>query len=66
MTGVQTCALPISNSEANIASATVQSTVDKRGVNLFEVEVTDLDHLKRVINQIMKVKGVIQVERLKG
>jgi GTP pyrophosphokinase len=52
--------------EANISSASVQSTVDKRGLNIFEVDVTDLDHLKRVINQIMKVKGVIQVERLKG
>jgi guanosine-3',5'-bis(diphosphate) 3'-pyrophosphohydrolase len=40
--------------------------VDKRGLNIFEVEVADLDHLKRVINQIMKIKGVIQVERLKG
>ena len=57
--------LAITNSEANIASASVQSTVDKRGLNLFEIEVTDLDHLKRVISQIMKVKGVIKVERLK-
>jgi GTP pyrophosphokinase len=56
----------ITNCEANIASASIQSTVDKRGINLFEVEVTDLDHLKRVINNIMKVGGVIQVERLKS
>jgi GTP pyrophosphokinase len=56
----------ITTCEANITSASVQSTVDKRGLNIFEVEVADLDHLKRVINQIMKIKGVIQVERLKG
>ena len=56
----------ITNSEANISSASVSSTVDKRGVNIFEVEVSDLDHLKRVINQVLKLKGVIQVERLKG
>ena len=56
----------ITNCEANIASASIQSTVDKRGINFFEVEVTDLDHLNRVINNIMKVGGVIQVERLKG
>ncbi len=56
----------ISNCEANISTASVHSTVDKKGVNLFEIEVTDLDHLNRVINNIMKVSGVIKVERLKS
>jgi GTP diphosphokinase / guanosine-3',5'-bis(diphosphate) 3'-diphosphatase len=58
--------LAITNCEANIVSASVQSTLDKRGENTFEVDVTDLDHLNRVINNIMKVKGVIKVERLKS
>jgi guanosine-3',5'-bis(diphosphate) 3'-pyrophosphohydrolase len=40
--------------------------VDKRGINLFEVEITDLDHLNRIFNNIMKVNGVIKVERLKS
>jgi len=56
----------IANSEANIVSASIQSTVDKRGINLFEVEITDLDHLNRVMNNIVKVNGVIKVERLKS
>jgi guanosine-3',5'-bis(diphosphate) 3'-pyrophosphohydrolase len=56
----------ISNCEANISSASVHSTVDKKGENLFEIEVTDLEHLTRVLNNIMKVAGVIKVERLKG
>lgn len=56
----------IANSESNITSASIQSTVDKRGVNLFEVEVTDLDHLKRVLTGIMKVEGVIKAERIKS
>jgi GTP diphosphokinase / guanosine-3',5'-bis(diphosphate) 3'-diphosphatase len=56
----------IANSEANIASASINSTVDKRGINLFEVEITDLDHLNRVMNNIMKVSGVTKVERLKN
>jgi len=56
----------IANCEANIASASIHSTVDKRGINLFEVEITDLDHLNRVINNIMKVNGVTKVERLKS
>jgi GTP pyrophosphokinase len=56
----------IANCEANIASASINSTVDKRGINLFEVEITDLEHLNRVINSIMKVSGVTKVERLKS
>jgi len=56
----------IANCEANIASATVQSTLDKKGINLFEIDVMDLDHLNRVMNSIMNVHGVIKVERLKN
>jgi guanosine-3',5'-bis(diphosphate) 3'-pyrophosphohydrolase len=55
----------ITNSEANISSAHVQCTVDKRGENTFEVNVVDLSHLQKVMNAIMKVKGVIKVERIK-
>ncbi len=57
--------LAITNCEANIASAQIQSTVDQRGENTFEVNVTDLAHLQKVLNALMKVKGVIKVERLK-
>jgi guanosine-3',5'-bis(diphosphate) 3'-pyrophosphohydrolase len=56
----------IANCEANIASASIQRTVDKRGINLFEVEITDLEHLNRVMNEIMKINGVLKVERLKS
>ncbi|NVN98266.1 MAG: bifunctional (p)ppGpp synthetase/guanosine-3',5'-bis(diphosphate) 3'-pyrophosphohydrolase [Geobacteraceae bacterium] len=58
--------LAISNCEANITSAHIQSTVDRMGVNIFEVEVTDLDHLRRVMNSIQKLAGVNHVERLRG
>ena len=57
--------MAITNCEANISSAHVQSTVDQRGENTFEVNVVDLAHLHKVMNAIMKVKGVIKVERLK-
>jgi GTP pyrophosphokinase len=56
----------ITNCEANIATASVYSTVDKRAVNIFQVDVTDLDHLNKVINSVMKLKGVIKVDRLKS
>lgn len=55
----------ITNCEANIASALIQSTIDKRGENIFEVNVVDLSHLQKVMNSLMKVKGVIKVERIR-
>jgi GTP pyrophosphokinase len=58
--------MAITNCEANISSATIQSTVDKRGINIFEIEITDLDHLNRVIKAIMQVKGVTKVDRMKN
>ncbi|MBC8018661.1 MAG: bifunctional (p)ppGpp synthetase/guanosine-3',5'-bis(diphosphate) 3'-pyrophosphohydrolase [Verrucomicrobia bacterium] len=57
--------MAITKSEANISSAHVQSTIDQRGENTFEVNVVDLTHLQKVMNAIMKVKGVIKVERLR-
>ncbi len=56
----------ITNCEANITSAHIQSTVDRMGVNVFEVEVTDLEHLRKVMNSILKQPGVTQVERLRS
>ena len=56
----------ITNAEANIVSAQIKSTVDKRGENIFELNVTDLNHLNRVMNALMKLKGVIKVERIKN
>ena len=57
--------LAITNCEANIASAHIQSTIDQRGENIFEVNVTNLAHLQKVMNSLMKIKGVIKVERIK-
>jgi len=57
--------MAITNCEANIVSAQIQSTIDQRGENSFEVNVTDLTHLQKVMNAIMKIKGVIKVERIK-
>jgi GTP pyrophosphokinase len=56
----------ITNCEANIISANVHSTPDRKGINTFEVDVQNLDHLNRVINALLKVKGVYKVERMKN
>ena len=56
----------ITNCEANIISANVLSTPDHKGVNTFEVDVQDLDHLNRVINALLKIKGVYKVERMRS
>jgi GTP pyrophosphokinase len=56
----------ITNCEANIVSAQVFTLPDQKGMNTFEVDVQDLAHLNRVMSALMKIKGVIQVERLRG
>jgi GTP pyrophosphokinase len=55
----------ITVADANIVSANVHSTPDKRGMNLFEIDVLNLDHLNRVIREIKKIRGVYRVERVR-
>ena len=56
----------ISNADANIVNATVHTRGDRKGMNLFEVDVENLEHLNRVVREIKKVKGVIRVDRLRN
>jgi len=56
----------ITKCESNILRASVFSTSDGKGVLNFEVDVQDVQHLTRVIEAIQKVKGVIQVERVRS
>ncbi|AMV72642.1 bifunctional (p)ppGpp synthetase/guanosine-3',5'-bis(diphosphate) 3'-pyrophosphohydrolase [Desulfuromonas carbonis] len=56
----------ITSCEANIISANVVSTADHRGVNNFEIDIQDLDHLNRVTSALLKLKGVTGVERLRN
>ncbi len=55
----------ITAADANIVSASVHATVDKGGMNLFEIEVVNLDHLNRVMREIKKIRGVYRVERIR-
>ena len=55
----------ISSNEANIKNAKVDTTDDKKAIGTFEVEIRDLNHLKKVIKRLEKIKGIDRVERLR-
>ncbi|MDY6845228.1 MAG: ACT domain-containing protein, partial [Thermodesulfobacteriota bacterium] len=55
----------ISKAGINITKARVQTTLDKRASNIFEIEVKDLNQLNTIINSLKRVDGVVHVERLK-
>ncbi len=56
----------ITDQGVNIREASARTMDDKRAVNVFEVEVRDTAQLRHVMNALEKVKGVIQVERVRG
>lgn len=56
----------ITDADANIVSANVSSSKERKGVNLFEVDVRNLEHLNQVVREVKKVKGVYRVERLRS
>jgi GTP pyrophosphokinase len=55
----------ISANEANIRNARVDTTEDKKAISTFEVEIRDLNHLKKVIRALEKIKGVQRAERVR-
>ncbi len=56
----------ITSSEANITSAQLKATEDKKAVGIFEVEVGSVDQLQKVIAALSRLKGVLKVERLRA
>jgi guanosine-3',5'-bis(diphosphate) 3'-pyrophosphohydrolase len=55
----------LAQSEANITNARVETTEYKKAIGTFELEIRDLNHLKQVIQELHKIKGVDRVERLR-
>jgi len=53
----------ISSNEANITNARVDTTDDKKAISIFELEIRDLNHLKKVIKGLERIKGIHRVER---
>jgi len=50
--------------DANIIQAEIKTTMDKKGVALFTIEVENYEQLKDIMGTIKKVKNVLLVERL--
>ena len=56
----------IAKANANIQQANIKTRQDRKAINDFTIAVKDLKHLKKIISQIKKVKGVESVCRVKG
>jgi len=54
----------ISQKDANIIQAEVKTTVDKKGVSFFTLEVNDYNHLLQIMGAIKKVRNVLLVDRI--
>ncbi len=54
----------ISAVDVNIQNAKVQTSMDKKAIGIFELDVRDTGHLRSVIRSVEKIGGVISVERL--
>jgi guanosine-3',5'-bis(diphosphate) 3'-pyrophosphohydrolase len=54
----------LTSSEANILEAECHTTVDKKGVCNFTIEVSDTRHLQRVMASLRKLDEVVMVKRL--
>jgi GTP pyrophosphokinase len=50
--------------DANIIQAEIQTTADKKGVSHFTIEVEDFNQLHEIMGAIKKIKNVLLVERL--
>jgi len=56
----------ISAAEANISHAEVTTDADKRASLNFTIEISDVEHLNRIIKSIASVDGVMDVKRVKA
>jgi (p)ppGpp synthase/HD superfamily hydrolase len=56
----------ISSRNGNITKAEVTVTDDRRGINNFVVEVSDLRQLQDIMTAIKEVPDVMNVERVRG
>ena len=55
----------IASCGVNISQANIETTENKEAFINFSLEITDIDHLQKVIDSIKQLKGVLKVERVK-
>ena len=56
----------ISGYEVNITGAQIKTTGDGNAESTFDIEIGNIKQLKKVINSLQKIQGVMKVERIKG
>jgi len=56
----------ITSAQANIARAQIRTFSGGRAINTFEVMIKNSDHLKQVLQNILRVKGVYRAVRARG
>jgi GTP pyrophosphokinase len=56
--------ISITSNQANIVNAQV-TTKEDRAVGTFQIEIRDLKHLRQITRSLEKIKGVLQVKRLR-
>ncbi|HSE59207.1 MAG TPA: ACT domain-containing protein, partial [Nitrospiraceae bacterium] len=56
----------IAGCNANISRAEITTREDRKAVLNFVVEVTDTDHLSKVLQAVERVEGVISAKRLRA
>jgi GTP pyrophosphokinase len=54
----------LSKKDANVVQADIKTTMDKKGIFRFTIEVQDYQHLQDIMGAIKKVENVLIVERL--
>lgn len=55
----------ITNEKVNISAASIQTMDDQTAVNLFDLEIKDINQLRNVMKAISHIKGIISVERVR-
>jgi guanosine-3',5'-bis(diphosphate) 3'-pyrophosphohydrolase len=50
--------------DVNIVDAEVQTTIDRKGISTFTIEVSDYNQLRNIISKIKSLKEVLKVERV--
>ena len=55
----------ITEHEVNITQADIKTIEDKKAINIFDIEIKNVDQLRQIIQALERIKGVISVERVR-